>query len=187
MFVADGKTIPVGRSFTLNDVQYPANWLRLTSDAEKAAIGITWVPDPTPVDGRYYWSEGNPKQLEDEPAVDENGDPIVDSDGEQVINTGLKTQLITEQKQTAGILLAPTDWYIVRQMETTEEVPTAVLDYRAAVRAACGSREAEIASCTSVVELERLMKASPKVYDQATGSLVDNTAAFITPWPESAS
>lgn len=27
---------------------YPANWLRLTSMEEKAAIGITEVPDPEP-------------------------------------------------------------------------------------------------------------------------------------------
>ena len=187
MFVADGKTIPVGRSFTLNNVQYPANWLRLTSEAEKAAVGITWVPDPTPVDGRYYWSEGNPKRLEDEPAVDENGDPVLDADGEQVINTGLKTQFIAEQKHTAGTLLAPTDWYIVRQMETAEEVPAAVLTYRAAVRTACGAREADIAGCTSVGGLKSLMEGQPEVYDEATGSMVDNTAAFITPWPESAS
>ena len=184
MFVADGKILRVGKAFTLGDTQYPANWLRLTSDAEKAAVGITWVADPTPVDTRYYWSEGNPKRLEDEPAVDENGDPVLDAEGEQVINTGLKTQFIAEQKQIAGSLLAPTDWYITRQAETAEEVPAAVLTYRAAVRTACGAREADISGCTNVGGLKSLMEGQPKVYDAATDSMVANTAPFITPWPE---
>ena len=185
MFVADGKTIPVGRTFTLNGVQYPSNWLRLTSEAEKAAVGITWVPDPEPVDTRYYWDHGIPKRLEDEPAVDENGDPVLDADGEQIINTGLKTQYIAEQKQIAGSLLAPTDWYITRQFETAVDVPAEILDYRAAVRSTSGAREAEIASVTSVEELKALLNNSPTIYDEVTESMVPNPAPFATPWPES--
>ena len=189
MFVADGKVIPVDSPFTLGDLQYPANWLRLATEEQKAAAGISWVPDPEPYDGRFYWGRDNagsliPKRLEDEPAVDENDDPILDADGEQVINKGLKSQFIAEQKQIAGTLLAPTDWYITRQFETSVEVPAAVLDYRAAVRTTCDVREVEIASVVSTAELAALMTNPAKVYDKATDSMVANTAPFIPPWPE---
>lgn len=47
MFLLNGKPLPIDTPF--EDAQgnkYPANWLRLTSDDEKAAIGVTEVPDP---------------------------------------------------------------------------------------------------------------------------------------------
>lgn len=185
MFVADGKVIPLDRPFNLGDLQYPANWLRLSTEAEKAAVGITWVPDPKPVDTRFYWDHGIPKQLEDIPAVDEDGDPILDAEGVQVINRGLKSQYIAEQKQIAGSLLAPTDWYITRQFEAAVEVPEAVLDYRAAVRNVCDLREAEISVADSVEELKQLLTNSPTIYDEKTGKQVPNTTLFITPWPKS--
>lgn len=42
MFVtADGKVIPVDIPFTLGDLQYPANWLRITSEAKIEACKAT--------------------------------------------------------------------------------------------------------------------------------------------------
>ena len=95
MFVtADGKVIPVDTPFTLGDLRFPSNWLRLTSEADKKAVGIRWVSDPEPVDNRFYWDKDLPKKIED-----------------------LKSQWVTQQKQTASTLLAPTDWYITRLVE----------------------------------------------------------------------
>ena len=87
-YVLNGKKLQVGKAFVdpATSIQYPANWLRLASEADKAAIGVVWEIDPAPVDGRFYWSEGNPKRLEDEPAVDKNGDAILDADGNQIVN-----------------------------------------------------------------------------------------------------
>ena len=45
VFKLDGKTLPVGGPFTSNGINYPANWLRLTTLEEKKAIGITEEPD----------------------------------------------------------------------------------------------------------------------------------------------
>ena len=42
-FKLDGKPLAVDVAFTHKDIQYPANWLRLTTKAEKEAIGITEV------------------------------------------------------------------------------------------------------------------------------------------------
>ena len=49
-----GTSIPLDKSFTLGDIQYGANWLRLTSDEEKSAIGITWEEPPKLKDERWY-------------------------------------------------------------------------------------------------------------------------------------
>jgi hypothetical protein len=185
-FLINGQPLRVGRPFTdANGTQYPSNWLRLASEEEKEAIGITWEADPVPVDTRFYWSEGNPKRLEDEPAVDENGDAILDADGNQVINKGLKTVWVAMQKGIAGTLLADSDWYVTRKAEDpTAEIPAAVATYRAAVRTTSGTREAEINACTTTEELAALLTNPAEVYDEATDSMVANTEPLITPWPE---
>jgi hypothetical protein len=118
----------------LNGLHFPANWLRLSSEEDKKAAGISWQPDPEPVDQRFYWDHGIPKNLED-----------------------LKKQWIAQQKQTAGTLLASTDWYITRQFETSLDVPAEILDYRAAVRRVSGEREVQIAACESVCDLAELV------------------------------
>jgi len=47
MFLLEGKPLAPNRPFVTSDgTQYPANWLRLASLAEKQAIGITEAPDP---------------------------------------------------------------------------------------------------------------------------------------------
>ena len=185
-YVLNGKKLRVGKAFVdpATSIQYPANWLRLASEDDKAAIGVVWEVDPVPVDGRFYWSEGNPKRLEDEPAVDENGDPVLDADNVQIINKGLKTDWIAQQKQIAGALLAPTDWYVTRKAETDVAIPAAVLAYRESVRTTCGTREAEIAACTTTEELAALLTNPAQVYDEATDSMVANTEPHILPWPE---
>jgi hypothetical protein len=183
-FVLDGKTLRVGAPFVGTDgTQYPANWLRLTTLAEKEAIGITEVPDPAPVDHRFYWDHDLPKRLEDEPAVDENGDPVLDADGVQIINYGLKTEWTAKQKEIAGTLLAPSDWYVTRKAETDVAIPAAVATYRAAVRTTCGAREGEINACTTTEELVALLTNSAQVMND-DGEMVANTEPFITPWPE---
>jgi hypothetical protein len=184
-FLINGQPLSVGRPFTdANGTQYPSNWLRLASEEEKAAIGITWEADPVPVDSRFYWSEGNPKRLEDEPAVDGNGDPVLDADGVQIINQGLKTVWVAKQKEQAGSLLASSDWYVTRKAETDAAIPADVLAYRESVRTTSGTREGEINACTTTEELVALLTNPAQVYDEASDSMVTNTEPFITPWPE---
>jgi hypothetical protein len=63
MFILDGKPLSPDRAFTHNGIQYPANWLRLSTLAEKEAIGITEVPDPPTYDERFYWGYDQDGQL----------------------------------------------------------------------------------------------------------------------------
>jgi len=142
MLLLDGKQLRPGRPFTHNGIQYPANWLRLTSWAEKEAIGITEVPDPAPVDTRFYWDTDIPKQLEDTTDV-----------ASGITTTGLKTQWKAQQDQTAYTLLAPTDWYVVRKSETDEAIPVGITSFRGEVRTVCEGRKIAIDGATDVPSL----------------------------------
>ena len=142
MLLLDGKQLRPGRPFTHNGIQYPANWLRLTSWAEKEAIGITEVPDAAPVDTRFYWDTDIPKQLEDTTDVVSG-----------ITTTGLKTQWKAQQDQTAYTLLAPTDWYIVRKSETDEAIPVGITSFRGEVRTVCEGRKVAIDGATDVPSL----------------------------------
>ena len=183
-FELNGQQIYAGRSFVDADGnQYPKNWTSVLSQETKDELGITWVSDPAPVDKRFYWDHDTPKRLEDEPAV-LAGEPVLDDDGVQVINTGLKTQWIKQQKEFAGSLLAQSDWYVTRKTEVGTEIPADVATYRTAVRTVSSQRETQIAAVTTVEELKSLLENQPKVWDEATQTMVDNTEPFITPWPE---
>ena len=50
VFILDGKPLALDRPFVAHGTQYPANWLRLATPAERAAIGITEGPDPRAYD-----------------------------------------------------------------------------------------------------------------------------------------
>lgn len=172
-YMLDGRKLRQGRPFTdSNGIQYPGNWLELTTDEEKTAIGITWEPDPAPFDSRYYYAAGSPRPVADG----------TDADGNEY--TGLKTTLSAEQAKIANEMLSPTDWYAVRKAETSTAIPDAIRTYRTAVRTACDARQAEIAAVTTTEELEALMKAPPQVLDADGETLIDNPDAHLTPWPE---
>ena len=160
----------------IGNVRYPAKIFQLWSKLELNNIGIYEViTDSTnKKDEAYYintneqfdyannqvtrsWGTATPKRLEDEDAVDENGDPLLDNYGNQVINYGLKTEKKRIVKQQASGLLAPTDWYVVKATEVAEyNVPENVTNFRAEVRTKSNEMETQIDACTTVEELETL-------------------------------
>lgn len=158
MFILNGNPLAIDRAFTTDDgIQYPKNWLRLSTPEQRAAIGITEQSDPPSWDQRYYWGydqEGNliPKQLEDEVVTPEEGEPYT--------QTGLKTLHISQTKETANTLLAPTDWYVVRKFERDIDVPVGIVSYRAAVIDVSEQRETLISNVTTVDELKGLYESS---------------------------
>ena len=124
MYTLNGKTLRLDKAFTTEDGrQFPRNWLRLSTQADRDALGIVETPDVvTPsYDQRFYWGPQNPKD-----------------------HTQLKEQWVATTKQIAASLLNQYDWYVVRQAETGKAVPQEVLDYRAAVRVQSDNREVMI-------------------------------------------
>lgn len=139
MFLLNGQPLPLDTPFVHNEIQYPANWLRLTTLEEKEAIGITEVPDPVAYDDRYYWGPDNPKDLDQ-----------------------CKANMVSQIKQTAGSMLAPTDWKIIRAVETSVPVAAETLAARAAIRTASNANESAVAACTTVDELAALQMTWPE-------------------------
>ena len=161
------------RGFSHNEILYPRNWLQLSSEEERTAIGITWEADPVRADDRYYWNGdiNNPKAMEDVEAVDRDGNPLyvktwdtatetmVDTD-ERLVTKGLKSQKIAEVKHTTNTLLAPTDWYVIRKYEHDVAMPSNVVDYRAEIKAECNRLEEAIAACANVEGLIDVMQGA---------------------------
>ena len=171
-YMLDGRRLRVGRPFkTADGVSYSQLWAKQLTAEEKTALGITYEADPAPFDSKYYFSAGNPRQLD-------NG---TDDDGNTTY--GIRPNIVHQQKDTAASLLSNTDWYVTRKSETDVAIPSNVTTYRAAVRTVCGTREAEIAAISTTEALEALMKAPDKITNDA-GEVVDNPAAHLTPWPE---
>ena len=162
-FLLDEKPLPVDVPFkTSNGTQYPANWLRLTTKAEKEAIGITEVADDPVYDGRFYNGDGSAKALDDVDAKDQEGNLVKDENGNQIVTLGVKSILKLKEKATAGSLLAKYDWYVVRKAETSKAIPTAIKTYRTAVRTACTTRETEIDNCADTAALVTLYGSTEK-------------------------
>ena len=163
------------KGFTLNDNQYPASIFSKWSKEEKEAIGIyeVVIDNTNYKDPAYYnntneqysfasnaatksWGTATAKRLNDENAVDEDGNNILE-DGVQVINYGLKTEKKRIVKQQASGLLAPTDWYVVKASEITDySVPSNITTFRADVRTKSNEMETMINNCTTVDELKAL-------------------------------
>jgi hypothetical protein len=175
MFLLNGNPLAVDTAFTNDGIQYPANWLRLASAEEKAAIGITEVADAVRADDRFYWDGNlaNPKALEDVLATKEDGSALMvqkynpvteameDTD-KQVVTKGLKSNFIAQVKQTAGSILAQTDWMVTRKADIGTDIPASVVAYRASIRTKADELEASISAVTSVEELAGLDLSFPQ-------------------------
>ena len=155
-FKLNGNPLAVDVAFTHNEIQYPANWLRLSTAEEKTAIGITEVADDPVYDSRFYWGNGTAKALDDEDAKDEEGNLLKNPDGSQMVIKGVKSELKAQEKVTAGTLLAPYDWYVVRKVEKSTAIPSAIQTFRDGVRTACDTREKEIDACSDTAALVTL-------------------------------
>jgi len=155
-FKLNGNPLAVDVPFTVGDINYPANWLRLSTADEKTALGITEVADDPTYDGRFYNGDGSAKTLTDTNEVDGNGDPVLDENGDQVVTLGVKSVLKAKEKAMAGGLLAPYDWYVVRKAEKSTAIPSTISTFRDGVRTACNTRETEIDACADTAALVTL-------------------------------
>jgi hypothetical protein len=130
MFILDGQPLIPDRACTHDGVQYPANWLRLASPEERAAIGITEVPDRPAYDQRFYWGPELPKD-----------------------HAQLVEQWVEQTRTTAGTLLAPTDWLVIREADNGTAMPADAKELRQAIRDASGEKVAAIEATADTAEL----------------------------------
>jgi hypothetical protein len=160
-----------------NNIRYSTKIYSIWTVAEKKAIGLyeveqdnTKMKDPDwynntnqtivykTTGDKVVASYGNstPKLLNDRNETDENGDPILDEKGNQLITKGLKTikkELI--DRQCAG-KLAPSDWRVIKAQETGTEMDSDWKTWRANVRAKCNSMQSQIDNASDVDALATL-------------------------------
>ena len=170
--------LPKGnKGITIGDNQYPRTIYSLWTEAERNAIGIytVTIDETNRKDEAFYintnityafgsgkvtgsYGTATAKRLNDEDAVDENGDKLKDADGNQVINYGLKTQYKNQFNSQAAGLLANTDWYVIKAADVgSYSVPSNIATYRAAVRTKVNAMETSIDGCANVEALITLL------------------------------
>jgi len=131
MFLLNGHPLSPDSAFVTPDgTQYPANWLRLSSPEERAAIGITEEPDPAWYDQRFYWGPELPKD-----------------------HTQLVEQWVQQTRTTANTLLAPTDWQVIREADNGKPMGAGVKAERERIRTAAGGKITAINATTTTAEL----------------------------------
>ena len=147
-----------------------------TTVAQREAQGVYEVIyDNTNLkDSRYYWNgaesmvfannavtasyaPATEKDVDDKDAVDENGNNVLDSDGNQVIIKGLKTIFKEEVKAQAKGLLSTSDWYVIRKAEDAgSTIPSNIATYRAAVRTRSNEMETQIDGAADAAAMQTL-------------------------------
>ena len=163
------------KGITIGDNQYPAAIFTLWTEAERNAIGVYTIEidDTNKKDEEYYintdityaFSDGKVKgtygtatarSLVDIDATDSEGNKLKDSDGNQIIDEGLKTikkRLLDNQCKD---LLEPSDWMYIKAGEEGTTMDSGWKTWRASVRTKCNSMQTQIDNAADVDALAAL-------------------------------
>ena len=152
-----GQYIQEGTAFELNDIFYPANWLNLSTPEQKAELGLEEVvATNSPANQTYYW-------------VSEtlNGPSLTYTNTPKDL-TGVKTNAINQVNSTAYSILLPTDWMVVKAVETSTKVAPAWDSWRQSIRTTATATVSAIEGATDVDQVANIMGSInwPKDPDQ---------------------
>ena len=144
------------KDMVIDDVRHSRRIFTSWTWSELNAIGIYTVEAGTKGDDRFeitsqptytFNSSGNKvttaytktdRPLADANAVDDDGNNIIDIEGNQVINYGLKTLAKNQAKKRAHTLIKRFGWLVQRvTMDSSATIPSAVTTYCAAIRTDC--------------------------------------------------
>ena len=172
------KTYNNPRGMTIGGVQYPQNIHSLWSESDLNAIGIYTVvyDDTNKRDGDWYintnqtlafaggvvtasYGTATAKKIADTLWTEQDntdGEIPEDKSVGDVRTRGLKyIKKAIFDRQAAG-LLAKYDWYVIRNTEASTAIPSAITEYRTAVRAKCNSMQAQVDGAADVDALAAL-------------------------------
>lgn len=142
--------IQEGTSFEINGIQYPQNWLNLSTPQEKAEIGLEEViATNSPANQQYYWVS---QEL--------NGATLTYINNPKDLDT-CKTNAVSQLRTTAYTMLLPTDWIVVKSVETSTPIPSDWNTWRASIRTTCKNAITAVNACTNVDELAQLSVTWP--------------------------
>ena len=167
------------KPITVGDVVHPKDIFKHWTKSQLKDIGVYEFISGSTLDNRFETQGAvsyvvdddagtvtetitkNNKNINDVNEVDENGDPLLDQYGNQVVTKGLKTIYKEQIKQQATSLLAPTDWMVVRKAEdSTKTIPSAVTTYRASVRTKADEICTAIDNCDTLDKLKALFETT---------------------------
>ena len=142
MYYHNDRKLPLDQGFTLNEISYPANWLRLASSDAKEAVGIEWREPPvlTFKNEKFYYNRVK--------------DGVVISTPKDL--DMLKRTMTAQANRTAHSLLSGSDWIIVRWKENGDAPDEDWLEYRTAVRAEANRQCDHINDASDIDSLETL-------------------------------
>ena len=142
----DGQYIYAGNQFTIDGVEYPANWLNLSTAEEKAAIGLEEViATNSPANDQYYWVS---TELNEATLTYVNTPKDLDT---------VKSNSIAQINQTAYSILLPSDWMVVKSVETGTQVPANWNTWRQSIRTTADTSRTQVAAATDVDEVQTIM------------------------------
>lgn len=137
-----------------NGTQYSPDYLLSLTTDQKQDLGIYDVAYGNREDDRFYIINENAPSFDQNEKVVKvtytSAPKTLEDDGER---KGLKSQWISQIKDTSNKLLAASDWMLVRKIERNVDVPSATATYRAAVVAESNRLETVISSASTVEEL----------------------------------
>jgi len=139
------------KSLIIDDIRHPKKIFSAWTDAEKRAIGLYEITPASKFDENYYVNSNASyakvgtkvvetitkvadKALADVNEVDENGDPLLDDDGVQVVTLGLKSNAKNKATAQANGYLQGFEWLIARKVTANTAIPSAITTYMAAIR-----------------------------------------------------
>jgi len=141
--------VPAGTAFEWDGLQYAQNWCNLSSPEEKAAIGmvdVVYAPRP---DDKYYWvSEAAPVVKDGAVSVEYTATP-------KNLTECLKQATSAVSAQAYAILL-PSDWMVVKAMETSSNVPAAWSAWRQQIRDQAKDQIDALTACVDIAALAAL-------------------------------
>ena len=159
----------LGRAFTYGDYQYTSS--AATHDTFVNTLGFTQVIIGGRPDSRFYIVSG----------PDNNG---VYTTTPRDLDE-LKQEFVKESKLGARQILARTDWLVIRKEENANSIPASVEQFRDNVRTISDDNCTLINACTTVAELEALVKAPKEIRDTSNpGSMITNTDPHLAGYPD---
>lgn len=144
--------IPAGTPFTLNGVEYPANWCNLSTPEEKAAIGMVDVIYGTQANDQYYWVS------QDAPVYNATTNQVdINFTSTPKDLTQVKENSISQINNTAYTILFPTDWMVVKAVETSTTVNPSWNSWRQSIRTTAAAAVSAVEGAANVDEVQAVM------------------------------
>lgn len=144
------QLVPEGTAFTLDDVQYPANWCNLSTPEEKTAIGMVDVIYGQAPSDVYYWVTQNAPALVD-------GQVVVTYTFTPKDLDATKANCKSQINATAYSLLLPNDWMVVKATETSTPIDPAWNTWRQSIRVTAAGYTTAITNAADMPALEAVM------------------------------